>query len=293
MKQTLKAYWVLSRSFAIPLILVLLFLGTTLGIAESQTFSILDLALAWFGVIMIVYGSHFFNDVWDFWTGIDAIKDGSVAKAYTSASQILPHGLAKPVSVFIVSFLCYLIGTLALIAIGIPMYIIAIGVIFGVGYSAFFKPRGFAELDVFVTCSTTVWVPYVLIAGNLTLNTVLISFVPAMLLVCFVTLDHYEDVESDLSKRIKTLAAILTRAKFYPSRYIETLFTIVIYYHLILTMANILPIQSLLSFFALPIVFTSIATIDKDFKQGIMHFIKLCLSYTALMSVGILGSIYI
>jgi len=84
---SLKAWITAGRFFAAPWILVNTFLGVKLAGFDLSAW-MLGFAI----VFSVMLSSHYMNAWRDYIRGFDRLEEGSKAKLYTAASQLIPRG---------------------------------------------------------------------------------------------------------------------------------------------------------------------------------------------------------
>ena len=105
MKDKLKAWFVAGRFFAVPWLLCNTLLGVTLA-----GFSLYKWLLAFVITTCVLTAGHYLNNIVDYRRGLDKPEGGSKAKAYTSASQVLPSGALSVSTMVLTVFIFLLVG---------------------------------------------------------------------------------------------------------------------------------------------------------------------------------------
>lgn len=280
----LKVHWTLLRPFATVGILPPMLLGFSL--AGFKDF--INFIISFIGVAFILYGTHYHNSVSDYLKGVDT-KDVE-NKAYTSASKILPLGLAsvKEVSFFAVLF--YLLGVIvfSLFRNFVCMIPCIIGLLCGVIYNEIGKYKGFGEillaLAFGLACTLAGYVP---ITGKIDIKPVLVSFIPGVLWSLFYTIDQYQDIENDAKRGIVNLAVVLAGYDFPISRYIEFGFFVVLSAHLYFILIHLIPSSTFIAVITSPLMFLSILTADKYPNRSALYLILTFGFYVLLIDLAI------
>lgn len=288
---SLKVWWVLLRPFAVLGIIPPLLLGFLL----APSHDIQSFILSFVGTTAILFGTHLHNAISDYVRGIDK---GETAKAYTSASAILPRGLATLSEVKAATILCYAIGTLIFIYLSVictPLCLIplAIGLFCGISYNEFGKYKGLGELDLGLAFGLgCVLAGYVPAAKSISLSPVLVSFIPGSLWDAFYVIDQYQDINFDKRLGIRNLAITLSGYNFPISRYVEFIFFIVLISHLFFILINLLPPSTFTALFAAPLMFLSILTCEAgDYRRGAVYLILTFGLYVMILDLALLWEV--
>jgi len=287
---SLKVWWVLLRPFAVLGTLPPLLLGFLLSECRDLSSFILSFA----GTTAILFATHLHNSLSDYARGIDR---GETAKAYTSASSILPLGLASVGEVRDGAITLYTAGSLIFVYLSLtrtPLCLIplAIGLFCGISYNEFGKYRGLGELDLGLAfgmgCTLAGYIPS---ACDVSLAPVLVSFIPGALWDAFYCVDQLQDAQFDQRFGIRNLATVLCGYNFPVSRYIEFIFFIVLVSHLFFILIGLLPPSTFLSLTTASLMFLSILTCEaRDYRRGAIYLILTFGLYVMILNLALLFS---
>ena len=110
----LKVHWILLRPFATAGLIPPMLLGYVMAGAND----LITFLLAFIGATLILYGTHYHNSYSDYVRGIDR---GVTAKAYTSASAVLPRGWVSVNEVIAGTFILYFLGVLVWVYLAVKL----------------------------------------------------------------------------------------------------------------------------------------------------------------------------
>ena len=284
-----KAKWMFwaARPFAIPWVFVNTLLGATLaGIDWLKWF------VAFVIVGMVLVASHYINSWRDFVRGFDKLDEGSTAKSYTSASQILPRGLLDTSDVTR--------GALVLLALAIALMVVyapkridvwglfALGIFLAVTYTDFWKTRGLGELALFLGhgWGTTTFT-YSLIKP-IDVEGIMVGVLLGILAALVYTLDQYPDVETDFGKKAKDLAYLMFKAEVKPSSYLWFSASAVAFLTVVFVLLGWLPREILVGLLCMPIFHIAGLVIDYDYEKGTLIGLVAVWLYPLLASIAML-----
>jgi len=266
-----KAKWMFwaARPFAIPWVFVNTLLGATLAGIDW-----LKWLVAFVMVGMVLVASHYINSWRDFIRGFDKLEEGSTAKPYTSASQILPRGLLDTSDVTRGALVLLALAT-ALMVVYAPRrldvwLLYALGLFCAVTYTDFFKVHAIGEIPLFLGhgfgASTFAYSLIKPIDSTAIAVGILLGLWSAMAY----TLDQYKDVETDFAKRAKDLAYLMFKAQIKPSAYVWFVGSATTTLAVAFVIVGILPTEFLSSLSILPLVHITGIVIDYDFDKGVL-----------------------
>lgn len=291
MKKRLTAWFTLVRPFAVPWVVSNFLLGAVYG---GLSHDIIPLLLAILGMTLILFASHAFNAYWDFVvTKLDRSEKGSKKKAYTAASLVLPSGRAEPMGVLVGSLILWFTGSLTYIYLAWdrPLILIplGLGLFSGIGYSVFFKTKGFGEISLFLGHGiSTTTAGYIATTGSLKIETLLVSVIMGLWAALAYGVDQWKDIESDLIRRVRTVAARLDGYNMRLSNYLQLYYFMILLYHMALIIGGILPPGTLISMLTFAPIFATIVVIDRDHDKGSLLVLTSMILYPLLMTLGLL-----
>lgn len=277
----LKAWVVAGRFFVVPWVL-----GSTLLGVKLAGFNLMAWLLSFAVVFSAFLGCHYMNAWRDYIRGFDRLENGSKAKPYTMASQVLPRGWLSLREVKISSFAFFSLAII-LFMLYAPkrvdtVVIFLLGIFFATTYTDWFKPKGFGEVAFFLGAgfapcvfaySMVKPVDFTALAGG-----VLLGLWTAM----FCPLDQLPDIKSDLSNRVKNLAYMMFKAQIKPSAYVWFAGSAVATLTASFVVAGLLPIKFLSALGVLPLVHITGIIIDYDFDKGTLLFVVAACLYTLI-----------
>ena len=182
-------------------------LGTVLAYSHRHG-AMASAAAAFLGAIFIQIGTNLANDYWD-------AKKGADNENRLGPVRVTSSGLVSPRAVFIGMVIAFLIAALAGLFLiwqaGWPVLVIGIvSIICGVLYTAGPFPLayiGLGDLFAFVFFGpVAVAGTYFVQAREMSLEAVLLGFVPGSYSVVLIALNNFRDRESDVAVNKKTLA---------------------------------------------------------------------------------------
>ena len=246
-------------------------LGLSLAWHSGYPIGIIHAALTFVGVISLHASVDLLNDYWDFKRGIDTKTKRTKMSGGTG---VLPEGLLKPKSVYIVGIAFLILGAI----IGIYFVIIfgiTIGLILGFAilsvyfYSTKIVNWGLAEVFVTIKGTLIVLGTYFIQSQNIDDSTILAGIVVGILssLVLFVT--SIPDHDPDKEKGRRTLIII-----FGKSNAVRTflIFPILAYGVIIYgVLSGTFPVYSLIVLLAKPFLILSLLNLkDLEKSENIM-----------------------
>ena len=165
-------------------------------------------AAAFLGAVFIQIGTNFANDYWD-------AKKGADNENRLGPTRVTSSGLLSPRAVFLGMVIAFLIAAFAGLFLisqaGWPILVVGIiSIISGVLYTAGPFPLayiGLGDLFAFVFFGpVAVACTYFVQAHELSLDAVILGFVPGSYSVVLIALNNFRDRESDVAVNKKTLA---------------------------------------------------------------------------------------
>ena len=240
----LKAWIIAGRFFATPWILVNTLLGVKLAGFDFKAW-IISFAI----VFSILLGAHYMNAWRDYVLGFDRLENGSRAKPYTAASQVLPRGWLTLQEVKASTFAFFALSIILFIlyvpkrADTIALFIMGLSV--AVTYTDYLKPKGFGEIGLFLghgfgACTFAYSLVKPVTGEALAAGTLL-----GMLAGMSYTIDQWVDTETDFARRVKNYAYLLTRANMRLSTFFYFAVTAVVTIHLAFVLMGVLRASTL------------------------------------------------
>ena len=283
----LYVYFIASRPFAVPWITANTFVGCKLAGFDLYTF-ILAALIANIGLFAV----HYWNNWRDWARGVDRLEPGgSVAKPYTAASQLVPHGLMTWWENALLGALCLAVATTLFILFA-PKTIYTVGLfLMGVflvaTYTDYFKPKGLGEIALFLGHGFGVSTfAYALTKGYVDMTAVSMGVVLGMLAATLYTLDQWQDVpKTDFQRRVRTVAELMVGANMKPSEYFYFAVTAVVTIHFGLTLMGYLPTSTLKVILLLPYFHLTGMMLDYKFPVGVLMVLGGLLMYPILMAL--------
>jgi len=279
-----KAWFVAGRFFVIPFLLVPFSLAANL-IAGF------DLA-AWLQSMVAVGGiwisAHYINDWRDFVRGVDKFRGGSVAKAYTAASQILPAGLLT-VRDCKLSALGFMICSLVVFVWFAPLrldllVLYLLGITLALTYTDWLKPNRFTpELTFFVAFALVPTIPYTWVRG-FDQAALSLGFLGGMIGLLGFAVDQLPDVRR--VTQIRNLAELLFKTKIRLTEVVWFFVTAIYVLQMGFVLLGWLPTGSLLTIFALPLSHIASIFLSHEVGKGQLLILAWVTIYWLLLGFG-------
>jgi len=282
----IQAWLIAGRVFALPWILCNTFLGVVLA-----GFNLMMWGLAFGIVSSVLLAGHFLNGWRDFVKGFDKIN-GSISKPYTAGSQVLPRGWLSlrtfqitTIVLFVLSFL--LLITFASLRIDV-LLLYALGMFCAITYTDVAKVHGYGEVWLFLGhgFGTTTFA-YSLIRP-LDLTGISAGILLGLWAGVVYTIDAWQDVETDFTKKVKNLAYLVFKGNMRISQLWYFLLTASIVTQVGMTLMGWLPYATLLTIFILPLGHITGVWLDYQFDKGVLLALCTMWLYPLLASLGVL-----
>lgn len=265
----MKAWIIAGRFFAAPWIAV----NTLLGV-KLAGFDLNAWVLSFSIIFSLLLSSHYINAWRDYVKGIDSVKDGSSAKPYTSASQVIPRGWLS-VTEAKISAVVFLLIAVMLFILYAPkkpdtIVLFALAVFVAVTYTDLFKPKGLGEIALFLGhgVSTTTLSYSMLTSVDIT------GISAGVLMGLFAglgyTIDQWQDVETDFTKRIRNYAQIISQTSISISTFYYFAITAVVTIHLAMVFIGFLPQYTVKAVLLLPLFHFTGVMLEYRFEKGIL-----------------------
>jgi 1,4-dihydroxy-2-naphthoate octaprenyltransferase len=258
----------------------------------------------WFyfiGAALVIAGSNcginLINDYFDHKSGNDEIN--KYPTPFSGGSRVIQEGLIRPKSILIAGIMSFsivtLIGLYFVIFINIHLLWFGLAAVI-LGYFYTGSPvrlayRGIGEIFVFIksgplaVCGT-----YLLFTGKITLEALLISIPPGLLIAAILFINEFPDYEADKAAGKLHIVVRLGRRK---SRYYYAALLFLIYASIIIPVSiGIFPIFILITLLTLPLAVQAVLTAYKkyDDEKAIIpaqaKTILLTLAFGVCISIG-------
>jgi len=261
-----KAWLVASRPFIIPFWLA----GTAMGVAFAGWDTQAWLAAS-FIVVLIGLSAHYINNWRDYTKGLDKLEEGSKPKVYTAANQILPTGILSVEDMQMAAVFCLVI---AFIIAGVflrridQILMFLAGLTAAIGYTDFFKPKGFGEIALFLGHGGVAPFAYTLVKP-FDVTALGLWVINGMTIALLYTIDQLPDVETDFMRRVKSLAYYVMNAEIRPSQIIWFAASAVTVLSVCMVVLGWMPKEIIYIAFTLPLWHICGIVIDNDFEKGV------------------------
>ena len=280
----LKAWIIAGRLFSGPWILVNTLLGVKLAGFDFKTWM-----LSFVIVFSILLGSHYLNAWRDYVLGFDQLENGSKAKPYTAASQVLPRSLLTLKEVKLSTFAFFALSIIIFIlyapkrADTIALFIMGLSV--AIAYTDYLKPKGLGEVGLFLGhgfgASTFAYSLVKPVTGEALAAGTLLGLLAGV----SYTVDQWQDVETDFSRRVKNYAYLITKANMRLSTFFYFAVTVVVTIHLAFVLMGILRASTLKALLLMPLFQFSGALLDYQFEKGVWVALVAIWLYPVLMAL--------
>ena len=269
MLSSLRAWIIAGRFFALPWIAVNTFLGVKLAGFDINAW-LLSFAI----VFSILLSAHYMNAWRDWARGVDSIEEGSKAKPYTAASQLIPRGefTVKEAKAATVGWLLVGIGLFILFA---PKRIdtialLLLGIFVAVTYSDFWKVKGLGEIALFLGHGFGACTFAYSMVKPITLEALVAGAILGMWAGVIYTIDQWQDVETDFAKRVKNYAYMIAKANMRISTFYYFAVSAIITMHFGFVLMGFLPISTLKTILLLPLFHFTGVLLDYHFEKGVL-----------------------
>ena len=280
----LKAWIIAGRLFAAPWIAVNTFLGVKLAGFNFDAW-----ITSFVIVLSVLLAGHYMNAWRDYTLGFDQLENGSKAKPYTAASQVLPRGWLTLKEVKLSTFVFFALSIIIFILYApkrpdtITLFLL--GIFVAVTYTDFFKPRGFGEIGLFLGhgfgASTFAYSLVKPVTGEALAAGTLLGLLAGV----SYTVDQWQDVETDFSRRVKNYAYLITKANMRLSTFFYFAVTVVVTIHLAFVLMGILRASTLKALLLMPLFQFSGALLDYQFEKGVWAALTAIWLYPILMAL--------
>ena len=281
---SLRAWIIAGRFFAAPWIAVNTFLGVKLAGFDLNAW-LLSFAI----VFSILLSAHYMNAWRDYVRGLDSLEEGSKAKPYTAASQLIPRGefTVTEAKAATIGWLLIAIGLFILFA---PKRIdtialLLLGIFVAVTYSDFWKVKGLGEIALFLGHGFGACTFAYSIVKPVTLEALAAGVVLGMWAGILYTIDQWQDVETDFAKRVKNYAYLIARANMKLSTFYYFAVTAIVTIHFGFVLMGLLPTSTLKTILLLPLFHFTGVLLDYHFEKGVMICLLGMWIYPILMAI--------
>ena len=246
-------------------------------IAAALAFS--EGSFNWFyfiGAALVIAGSNcginLINDYFDHKSGNDEIN--KYPTPFSGGSRVIQEGLIKPRSILMAGIISFsivtLIGLYFVIFVNIHLLWFGLAAVI-LGYFYTGSPlrlsyRGVGEIFVFIksgplaVCGT-----YLLFTGKITMEALLVSIPPGLLIAAILFINEFPDYEADKAAGKMHIVVRLGREK---ARFYYTVLIALVYISLIIpVILGILPLFLLIPLVTLPIAFQAVLTTMRKYDD--------------------------
>ena len=280
----LKAWIIAGRFFAAPWIVVNTLLGVKLAGFDFKAWM-----LSFVIVLSVLLAGHYMNAWRDYTLGFDQLENGSKAKPYTAASQVLPRGWLTLKEVKLSTFAFFALSIIIFILYApkrldtIALFLL--GIFVATTYSDWWKPKGFGEVALFLGhgfgASTFAYTLLKPITGEALAAGTLLGLLAGVVY----TVDQWQDVETDFSKRVKNYAYLMAKADIRLSALLYFAVTAVVTIHLAFVLMGILRASTLKALLLMPLFHFCGVLLDYHFEKGLWIALTAIWLYPILMSL--------
>jgi 1,4-dihydroxy-2-naphthoate octaprenyltransferase len=280
---SIKAWIAAARLFAVPWVFANCFLGTSLAGFDLWSYLVASAIVS-----TLLISSHYANAWRDFVLGFDRVN-GSVAKPYTAASQLIPSGFFTVREAKMATVGWYLAG-LGLFVLFAPLRldtvaIFAMGSFFIATYSDFWKRYGLGEIPLFMCHGFGSVVFAYSIIKPVDIQAIAAGVLMGLFAGLVYSIDQWQDVGTDFTKRVKDLAYIIAKANLKVSFIAHFAITMVVTFHMFFVIMNILPLETLKAILLLPMFYIAAVFLDYQFDKGVLMFLIAMWMYPVVMAV--------
>ena len=280
----LKAWIIAGRFFAAPWIVV----NTLLGV-KLAGFNFDAWMLSFVIVLSVLLAGHYMNAWRDYTLGFDQLENGSKAKPYTAASQVLPRGWLTLKEVKLSTFAFFALSIIIFIlyapkrADTIALFLL--GIFVATTYSDWWKPKGFGEVALFLGHGFGASTFAYSLVRPITAEALAAGTLLGLLAGVSYTVDQWQDVETDFSRRVKNYAYLITKANMRLSTFFYFAVTVVVTIHLAFVLMGILRASTLKALLLMPLFQFSGALLDYQFEKGVWAALTAIWLYPILMAL--------
>lgn len=278
---------VLPRWFALPLALLAVTLGYTLGGGPA-----LYLIPALLAAAAIMASLHSLNTLVDYATGVDK-PGGSVEKVYTAGSQVLVQGWAsvKEVAANVVAWgvvgTALTVVTAYLVHTWWPFYALGLALVFGGLYSPLWKYRGLPELCGLLGFGVGGVALGSSVSGGMDLGrTFLAGIAVSLPFAISWAVDQMEDAPSDIKRGVHNIGGLLYTTGVPLWGYVALGVALTYVFLLFTVIIGILSSWVMLTLLVTPIWVLCICWLNKDVKKGEVYGLLGITAYSALAVLG-------
>jgi len=281
---SLRAWITAGRFFSCPWIAVNTLLGVKLAGFDLNAW-LLSFAI----VFSILLSAHYMNAWRDYVRGFDRLEEGSKAKPYTAASQLIPRGefTVKEAKAATVGWLLIAIGLFILFA---PKRIdtialLLLGIFVAVTYTDLFKPKGLGEIALFLGHGFGACTFAYSLVKPVTVEAVIAGTLLGMWAGMMYTIDQWQDVETDFARRVKNYAYLIARANMRISLFYYFAVTAIVTTHFGFVLMGLLPTTTLKTILLLPLFHFTGVLLDYHFEKGVLMALLGMWLYPILMAI--------
>jgi len=280
----LKAWIIAGRIFAGPWIAVNTLLGVKLAGFDFKAWMI-SFAI----VFSTLLGSHYLNAWRDYILGFDHLENGSKAKPYTAASQVLPRGWLTLKEVELSTFAFFALSVIIFILYAPKradtIVLFLLGIFVAVAYSDYLKPKGLGEIGLFLGHGFGACTFAYSLVKPVTIEALAAGTLLGLLAGIIYTVDQWIDAETDFAKRVKNYAYLITKANMRLSTFFYFAITAVVTIHLAFVLMGILRASTLKALLLMPLFHFSGVLLDYQFEKGVWAVLIAIWLYPILMAL--------
>ena len=278
----LKAWIIAGRFFAAPWIFVNTLLGVKLAGFDFKTWM-----LSFVIVLSVLLAGHYLNAWRDYTLGFDQLENGSKAKPYTAASQVLPRGWLTLKEVKLSTFVFFALSIIIFIlyapkrADTIALFIMGLSI--AIAYSDYLKPRGLGEIGLFLGHGFGASTFAYSLVRPITAEALAAGTLLGLLAGMVYTVDQWIDAETDFARRVKNYAYLIAKAEMRLSTFFYFAVTAVVTIHLAFVLMGILRASTLKALLLMPLFHFSGVFLDYHFEKGVWVALTAIWLYPILM----------
>jgi len=262
-------------------------LGLAINWWQNQTIEATNAALTFAGVIALHASVDLLNDYWDFKRNIDTKTKRT---KFSGGTGVLPEGLVQPKQVYVAGIIALILGAAIggyfIFVNGITIAIIlAFAIISIYFYSTRIVNSGLGEIFVAIKGTMIVLGTYFVQSSEIMAEPVLGGIVLGVLSSMVLFVNSFPDFDADKASGRRTIVILLGKKRAASAIWI---FPSVTYGVIILGVASqILPIFSLITLFAIPLLIKSGQGLKRNFDdiEKLVPVMRLCVLYSRITGV--------
>lgn len=274
--------WLISgRHFTLPMLFAFTFFAIVVaeGTLMDWVWTTLIIGTLW-------TASHYFNNYFDWRSGIDRISGGSIAKSYSASPLVLPYKLLSPTTVIVSAWAFVILSGIFLFISAAPLRIYpfwVIGAFCAIFYTTVFKTRKIGVICVWLSFFSLGCAAYFFV-NPYNMNGVMVGFFPAIMIFTMWTFNQIADENAPIEKA-KGLIEKFVKGGTKQSSFFWFSVCSIFIIQFSAALLGWLPEGIMLSIFALPIAHLAGITIDYEEKGAILVILWITL-HTFFMGLG-------